>query len=362
MKNKFIVACAGSGKTTTIINSVLSSKSTKKILITTFTDENCEEIKRKFISEKGYIPSNVDVLPWFTFEIRHLIKPYLHSVIGDNVNGVHFVTSRSAPYIPQTEKQHYVDTDNKVYSDKIALLAYKTICEEQNVLKRLAAIYEEIYIDEFQDFAGYDLEIVKHLMGNGFKLLIVGDPRQKTYLTHFSVKNKQYNDDKESYITKECASLCDIDYTTLNCSFRCPESIISYASTIFKEYPVSHSNVAQNDTDGIYLVEKTKIKDFLGNENAVVQLRYDSKSKVYPLKKVLTYGKAKGATYENVLIYPTANIKSALLNDDFSNITSRITLSKLYVALTRAKHKVGIVVADSDINKNKNSNLRIWRY
>ena len=115
MKNKFIVACAGSGKTTTIINSVLSKKSTKKILITTFTDENCEEIKRKFISGKGYIPSNVDVLPWFTFEIRHLIKPYLHPVVEDNVNGVHFVTSQSAPYISQTKKQHYVDTDNKVY-------------------------------------------------------------------------------------------------------------------------------------------------------------------------------------------------------------------------------------------------------
>lgn len=360
MKSRFIVACAGSGKTTTIINSVLSSNSQKKILITTFTDENCDEIKRKFVFQKGFVPANVDILPWFSFEIKHLIKPYLHPMIGNTFSGVDLVPNKSVPYTSQTEKKHYISKNNKIYSDKIALLAYNTIIREQNVLKRLSAIYDEIFVDEFQDFVGYDLEIVKHLMENGFKMLIVGDPRQKTYSTHFSVKNKKYSDDQESYITKECALLCDIDYNTLNCSFRCPESIISYASTIFKEYPVSHSIVPQNDIDGIYLVETTKIKDFLEIENAVVQLRYNSKSQVYPLKKVFTYGKSKGATYENVLIYPTTDIKNALLNDDFSKIKSRSTLSKLYVALTRAKHKVGIVIADSDIIKNKNSNLRIW--
>ena len=360
MKSKFIVACAGSGKTTTIINSVLSSNSQKKILITTFTDENCDEIKRKFVSQKGYVPSNVDILPWFTFEIKHLIKPYLHPIVGSSFNGVDFVSNKSVPYTAQTEKRHYISVNNKIYSDKIALLAYTTMLQKKDVLNRLNAIYDEIYVDEFQDFAGYDLEIVKHLMSFGFKMLIVGDPRQKTYLTHFSAKNKRYNDDKESFVIKECASLCDIDYTTLNCSFRCPESIISYASTIFKEYPVSHSNVTPNDTDGIYLVSATKIKDFLENENAVIQLRYDSRTKVNTSKKILTYGKSKGATYENVLVYPTINIKNALLNDDFSKITSRIILSKLYVALTRAKHKVGIVISDGDIKKNKNSNLRIW--
>ena len=62
----------------------------------------------------------------------------------------------------------------------------------------------------------------------------------------------------------------------------------------------------------------------------------------------------------NVLIYPTQDIKKAILNSDFSKITSQITLSKLYVALTRAKHKVGIVVQDSEIKKNKDSSIMAW--
>lgn len=360
MKNKFIVACAGSGKTTTIINSVLSSKSTKKILITTFTDENCEEIKRKFISEKGYIPSNVDVLPWFTFEIRHLIKPYLHPVVEDNVNGVHFVTSQLAPYISQTKKQHYVDTDNKVYSDKIALLAYKTICDEQNVLKRLAAIYEEIYIDEFQDFVGYDLDIVKKIMESGFKVLIVGDPRQKTYSTHFSQRNKKYVNDKESFIKNECSTICEIDTTSLNGSYRCSQKVIAYASRLFPQYQSSSSKKESDDNDCIYLVCNSEINSFMSANEPVIILRNDAKTKVAVLSQVFTFGKSKGSTFENVLIYPTQDIKKAILNSDFSKITSPITLSKLYVALTRAKHKVGIVVQDSEIKKNKDSSIMVW--
>lgn len=75
MKNKFIIACAGSGKTTTIIKDTLQSSD--PVLITTFTDENCDEIRRKYYRINGFIPKNVEILPWFTFELRHLINPFL---------------------------------------------------------------------------------------------------------------------------------------------------------------------------------------------------------------------------------------------------------------------------------------------
>lgn len=360
MKNKFIVACAGSGKTTTIIKDTL--KYSDSILITTFTNENCDEIKRKYYSINGSIPANVEILPWFTFELRHLINPYLLSYIKNDIKGINMVSNQSAPYTNQLEQKHYLDSNNRIYSDKIALLAYNTIIERNDkIINRLKRLYKKIYIDEFQDFAGYDLEIVKALMQNNFSITLVGDPRQKTFTTHFSKKNKKYEDDKESFITNECKKYCDIDTTTLNNSFRCPENIITYASKLFPNFPLSHSNSQSAKGDGIYVVLRQDTLSFLNQEKGTVQLRLNSKTIIDNTFKIMTFGKSKGSTYENVLIYPTKKIKKAILSDDFKCIDSPLTLCKCYVALTRAKHKVGIVIENNDLSYLNNSNVQIWK-
>ena len=74
----------------------------------------------------------------------------------------------------------------------------------------------------------------------------------------------------------------------------------------------------------------------------------------------MTFGKSKGSTYENVLIYPTKKIKQAILLNDFSYIDAQMTLCKCYVALTRAKHKVGIVIENKDLKQLNNPNVKIW--
>lgn len=48
--NKVIIAAAGSGKTTHIVNQAIRNMD-KHILITTFTDANTEEIKKKVLSK-----------------------------------------------------------------------------------------------------------------------------------------------------------------------------------------------------------------------------------------------------------------------------------------------------------------------
>lgn len=361
MKSRFIVACAGSGKTTTIIKEALLASQSGRVLITTFTDENTEEIKRKFVEQIGYVPPNADILPWFTFEIRHLIKPYLLPIINVKIEGVEMVSNESAKYTSQENINHYLSQDNKLYSDKIALLAYKTIQQNKiKVLGRLNQIYSGIFIDEFQDFAGYDLEIVKEFMKNGFPVMIVGDPRQKTYSTHFSTKYRKYNDDKESFIDEKCNKYCVIDKDTLNISYRCPEKIIAYASSLFPEYPVSHSISSPNDTDGVFLVKGSEVLNFIKKESGTVQLRLNAKTHVYPGFRVMTFGKSKGSTFENVLIYPTQDIKNAILSNNFSLISSHLTKCKLYVAMTRAKHRVGIVVDEKDLLKLNNPNVLLW--
>lgn len=91
-----------------------------------------------------------------------------------------------------------------------------------------------------------------------------------------------------------------------------------------------------------------------------MQLRLNSKTKIDNTFKVMTFGKSKGSTYENVLIYPTKKIKQAILMNDFTIIDSHLTLCKCYVALTRAKHKVGIVIDDCDSSQLNNPNVQLW--
>jgi len=46
--NKLYISAAGSGKTTFLVNKALELDKTKQILITTYTVDNEEEIRKKF--------------------------------------------------------------------------------------------------------------------------------------------------------------------------------------------------------------------------------------------------------------------------------------------------------------------------
>ena len=75
MADKLIIAAAGSGKTTFLVNQALSIQDSR-VLITTFTEANEQEIKKKFIEANGCIPPNVTVQTWFSFLLQHGVKPY----------------------------------------------------------------------------------------------------------------------------------------------------------------------------------------------------------------------------------------------------------------------------------------------
>jgi len=75
MKNELLIASAGAGKTTFLVKKAIECTDT--VLITTFTEENEKEIKKKFIElNSGIIPAHVTIRTWFSFLIEHGAKPY----------------------------------------------------------------------------------------------------------------------------------------------------------------------------------------------------------------------------------------------------------------------------------------------
>ena len=80
-KNKLIIAAAGSGKTTYLIEQAKKIKD-GNVLITTYTEANKAEIRNKF---NGCIPSNVTIQTWFSFLLQHGVRPY-QSVMHNDLN------------------------------------------------------------------------------------------------------------------------------------------------------------------------------------------------------------------------------------------------------------------------------------
>ena len=64
-KNRFLIAAAGAGKTTMIVKEALLKH--EGVLLLTFTEINRDEIAKKVIEERGYIPSNLTIMTWFSF-------------------------------------------------------------------------------------------------------------------------------------------------------------------------------------------------------------------------------------------------------------------------------------------------------
>ena len=73
MSNKLIVAAAGSGKTTYLVREALKIKD-EKVLITTYTEANEREIRKKFLKCNGFIPDNIRIQTWFSFLIQHVLN------------------------------------------------------------------------------------------------------------------------------------------------------------------------------------------------------------------------------------------------------------------------------------------------
>ncbi len=355
--NKLIIAAAGSGKTTYIINSSIGNKD-DNILITTYTIANSLEIKKKIIKKIGYIPSNITIQTWFSFLLQHGVKPFQDCLTSKNIKGMQLVNSPSATIngrslFKETDvDNYYFNKEYKIYSDKISKFCFK--CNENTngfVIDRISRIYSQIFIDEVQDLAGYDLELLKLLMNSSSNITLVGDPRQVTYLTHNAKKNNKYKDGKiEEFIKDKCKKCnCIIDKISLNKSYRNNRFICEYSSRLYPNIEKCNSEQhKKTGHDGIFLIRKEDVKEYLSRYKPI-QLRWNSITEINENYDFLNMGEAKGLTFDRVLIYPTKKMEEWIKDNKYD--LGNITRAKFYVALTRAKYSVGIVFNYDNIFK-----------
>ena len=340
--NQLIIAAAGSGKTTHVVNEALKIQK-GAVLITTFTEANEAEIRKKMVERNRCVPGNITIQTWFSFLIQHGARPFRRQCYEGEIRGLKLEGGRSVPYVKETDTcRHYFTDGARIYSDKLAKFVLK--CNETSsgaVIDRLSRIYTHLYIDEVQDLAGCDLDLLKLLFASNINVLLVGDPRQATYSTNNAAKNKKYRksqivaffDDKSIDITK--------DETSLIVNYRCVAPICDFSNVLF---PVLRKTTSGNNEkpshSGVFLVKPTDVPNYLQRFQPM-QLRYDVRTKVHPAYAVRNLGDSKGLTFDRVLIYPTKPFLNWLQNN--TSVLAPASRAKYYVGITRARYSVGIV-------------------
>ncbi|MCK5599601.1 UvrD-helicase domain-containing protein [bacterium] len=372
-ENKLIIAAAGSGKTTYLVNQALERSKIDKILITTYTEANEAEIKSKIIEKKKCIPSNISIQTWFSFLLHHGVRPYqstnypdLHELnigffLSNNKSGGKLdqrgnplFSKKGFPLYWKEENylKHYFTSSMRIYSDKVSKFVIRTneACNNE-IINRISRIYSHVYIDEVQDLAGYDLEIIKLLFQSSSSVFLVGDPRQVTYLTHHEPKHNQFKDGKiKDFVLNKLGKriCCNIDESTLLKSHRNNSQICNYSSKLFPEYPIvlpcdcEGCRKSDSSHKGVYLVDINDLDSYL-DKFTPIQIRWNINIKVNPKFQSITFGYSKGKTFDRVLIYPTSDMRKWILNNGYNLKNS--TRSKLYVGITRARFSVGIVMS-----------------
>lgn len=352
LKNKVIVAAAGSGKTTYIVREALKN-APKKTLIVTYTNKNREEIEKKIIELHGFIPNHIMVKSWYTFLLSDLIRPYQNFVYEERIEGVYFPAGPINRFVKKTNiKAYFLNAKNEVNKDRLSelaeLIAQKS---EYKSITRISELYDFIYIDEVQDMAGYDLEIFNFLMHSTINVLFVGDIRQATYATNNTSKNKKYKGIKIIDYFMERTNICEIDQS-LNITHRCNQMIGDFADSLFERLVSTVStNEERTGHDGVFIVHPNDVDKYIQKYNPQC-LRYDAKT---VLPRAINFGDSKGLTFNRVLIKPTAKMEKYLKTGELN--LDETTLAKFYVALTRAKYSVGIISTTKNVKVNGTYNF-----
>lgn len=201
-------------------------------------------------------------------------------------------------------------------------------------------MYTDIFIDEFQDLAGWDLEVIYMLLQSDVRITLVGDPRQHIYETNRSSKNKQYLGAKVVGLVQkwEDARLCTRE--NMSDTYRCNQAICDFANGLWNDLDAMSplTNITTGH-DGVFLVAEDMVQEYVRRFSPQV-LRHNKGAKSYGYE-AMNFGIAKGLQFERVLIVPTKPIKEYLETGELHHVEK--SRDKLHVAVTRAKHSVAFV-------------------
>lgn len=369
MSNEVVFAAAGNGKTYSICKQAreIVSCSEKYVLLVSYTNEGVKSLEKEYKEQNGgVLDSRVIIKTWYGFLLSELIKPYQcllqlsykrykqeypFNIQQNWIESLAFYAKDLPPiYFNQNHIQYFAYGNGDLVPDRASNLAI--LCNEHSegkVIKRMEDLYSHVFFDELQDYAGWDLEIIKLMFQSQMKITCVGDYKQTTYRTNNSTKNSRYRDEKVKDYFAELAkkNLCTMQYA--NTTRRFNQQICDFVNMIHNDAetavrPDPECTISCMDENiGVYMLEPKYLKLYCETYHPVI-LRYSKTTNIEFTNecRIINYGGSKGATYERTLILPVSTVLPFLMEQQY--IAKDQTRAKFYVACTRAKHSVVIAV------------------
>lgn len=335
MDKRVIFAVAGSGKTKAIVDELSLEK---KSLIFTYTNNNLRTLRRRILSKFGFFPNNIVLCSYFTFLYSFCFKPFL--ALKFKSRGINYESNPNM-YVKQTDiRRYFFDGYGRIYANRIAkLLSVENILP--NINSRLEKYFDALFIDEIQDLAGHDFNLLSSISRANLEIMAVGDFFQHTYDTSRDGKtNASLHDDYGKYKKVFSDMAFSVDTGSLKASYRCSPSVCEFVSNSIGVEMSSASDESAN----IYFIDKQEQADEIFFNRRIVKLFYREHYKYNCYSR--NWGECKGEDdHTDVCVVLNKTALDGYRKNKLSDLAIQ-TKNKLYVACTRAKGDLYFVSED----------------
>ncbi len=363
-KSIFLLAGAGTGKTTVIINrlnKILKETDNKTFLLITFTKKGVEDLKRriKVKSETILITTFHGLCYQFLKEDKiKLVKE--EELISEGyskevLSKIDLFKRNKIINNDLTKYNNFLRLINKVDFNDLELLLLKKLNEDNKFKLKLSKMFDYIFIDEFQDTSSNQYEILKHLKNENNYFFAVGDPDQSIY---------NFRGASEAVIFKYLEDFKARKYEIL-INYRSYLKIIEVANKLIKHNKrklhkslisettqkgnVEIRNFKNSSSEISFIINEIKVLVKLGFKFNEIAIIYRNNYLINNIKKsfyshyindinLLTIHQSKGLEFEVVFVI---GLNEGILPMKNSKIDEERRL--FYVALTRAKSRLYII-------------------
>ena len=325
-----IPAVAGSGKTTYLI-SLLNLE--QRFLLITYTRNNYEHLKRSVIKRFGYFPDNIKVLKYFQFVYSFCYKPFCG--LDQRANGICFdLPPERTRFYPGIDA-FYMTKTRRLYHNRIA--HYCNARCVSSIKARLDKYYDYLLIDEVQDFAGNDFNLLLAILPETCNTICVGDFYQHTYDTSLdgNVRKSLYNG-IVPYLKEWKKAGVDVDSESLAKTRRCSPEICKFVES----FGIAIQSTGETE-GGVYVLDTDKDIDVIVRNDRIPKL-FLEKSATYRCAG-MNWGASKGIdAFTDVCVVLNQTTERLFQKGKLEELNPR-TKNKLYVACTRAHRHLYIV-------------------
>lgn len=330
MDKSVIFAVAGSGKTTLLTERLREDSRT---LLLTHTNNNEAHLRARLIHRFGYLPEGIRVMTWFEFLHGFCYRPFLQEQLS--TRGLSF--AQPPQRVPRTNMVHYRDGSGRLYHRRLAQML-----DGRNMLpairQRLARFYDELLVDEVQDFAGYDFDFLLALCGAEVSVMLAGDFYQHTFDTsRDGAKNATLHDDIVRYQTRFRTAGLNVDLLTLSRTWRCSSTVCGFITDqLGIDIGAHNARVTSVETVG----DPVRSAELYADDG-IIKLFYSEHYR-YGCHS-MNWGASKGLDHFQDVCIVMGNSHWRLLQREALRELPASSRNRLYVACSRARGSIWFV-------------------